>query len=75
MDLSNSATDERALLYLAQDLTEHEPDPDENEEPALLKVPFDEVYERVQRGELRDSLTVAAVLKIRLMQHEGIIEI
>ncbi|MCE2495010.1 MAG: NUDIX domain-containing protein [Flavobacteriales bacterium] len=27
MDLSNSATDERALLYLAQDLTEHEPDP------------------------------------------------
>lgn len=75
MDLSNSATDERALLYLAQVLTEHEPDPDENEELAMVKVPFEEVYERVKSGELRDSLTVAAIMKIKLMQHEGIIEI
>lgn len=75
MDLSNSATDERALLYVAQDLKQFEPEPDENEDLALVKVPFEEVYERVRSGELRDSLTVAAILKIKLMQHEGTIKL
>jgi len=75
MDLSNSATDERALLYLATDLTFTEPNPDENEELQLIKVPFLEVYEKVVSGELRDSLTVAAILKLRTLQLEGKIEI
>lgn len=75
MDLSNSATDERALLYLATDLSFSEPNPDENEELQLMKVPFVEAYERVVSGELRDSLTVAAILKLRTLQLEGKIEI
>ncbi len=75
MNLSNSATDERALLYVATQLTEHEPEPDENEELAMVKVPFEEVYQRVKSGELKDSLTVAAVLKIKLMQLEGTLSI
>ena len=65
----------KTLLYVATQLTEHEPEPDENEELAMVKVPFEEVYQRVKSGELKDSLTVAAVLKIKLMQLEGTLSI
>lgn len=71
MDLSNSASDEHAIIYVAQGLTFHEPEPDSNEELALRKLPFAELYGMVQRGEVLDSLTVAAVLKVQLLLLEG----
>ncbi len=71
MDLSNSASDEHAILYVAQDLTFHAPQPDHDEELELRKLPFDELYAMVARGEVRDSLTVAAVLKVKLMLLDG----
>ena len=71
MDLSNSASDEEAIIYVAQDLTFHQPEPDHNEELAMRKLPFREVFERVMSGELRDSLTVAAVLKVQRMLDDG----
>jgi 8-oxo-dGTP pyrophosphatase MutT (NUDIX family) len=71
MDLSNSASDEHAMLYVAQDLTFFEPEPDHNEELALRKLPFEELYGMVVRGEVIDSLTVAAVLRVKLMLLEG----
>jgi 8-oxo-dGTP pyrophosphatase MutT (NUDIX family) len=71
MDLSNSASDEVAMLYVAQGLTFHEPEPDHNEELAMRKLPFEELYAMVSRGEIRDSLTVAAVMKVKLMLLDG----
>jgi ADP-ribose pyrophosphatase len=71
MDLSNSASDEHAILYVAQELTFFEPEPDHNEELVLRKLPFEELYGMVVRGEVRDSLTVAAVLRVKLMLAEG----
>jgi len=71
MDLSNSASDEHAILYVAQGLTFFEPEPDHNEELALRKLPFEELYGMVVRGEVRDSLTVAAVLRVKLMLLDG----
>lgn len=71
MDLSNSASDEHAVIYLAQGLTFHAPRPDHDEELALRKLPFEELYAMVMRGELLDSLTVAAVMKVKLLQLEG----
>jgi ADP-ribose pyrophosphatase len=71
MHLSNSATDEFALIYVAQDLTYHTPEPEEEEEIEIRKLPFSELYEMVQKGEITDSLTVAAVLKAKLMMLEG----
>lgn len=71
MDLSNSASDEQAVLYVAQDLTFFEPEPDHNEELALRKIPFEELYGMVVRGEVRDSLTVATVMRVKLMLLEG----
>lgn len=73
MDLSNSASDEVAIIFVAQGITFHEPEPDHNEELALRKLPFSEVVSMVMRGELRDSLTVAGVLKVDRMISEGAI--
>ena len=71
MDLSNSASDEHAILYVAQGLSFHPPQPDHDEELELKKVPFEELYGMVVRGEVLDSLTVAAVLKVKLMLLDG----
>ncbi len=71
MDLSNSASDEEAILFVAQDLSFFEPEPDHNEELAMRKLPFEELYAMVLRGEIRDSLTVTAVMKVKLMLLDG----
>jgi 8-oxo-dGTP pyrophosphatase MutT (NUDIX family) len=71
MDLSNSASDEQAIIYVAQELEFHAPEPDHNEELALRKLPFAALFEQVMKGEVRDSLTVAAVLKVKLLLDQG----
>lgn len=71
MDLSNSASDEHAIIYVAQGLTYHAPQPDHDEELEQRKLPFAELYGMVQRGEVTDSLTVAAVMKVQLMLLDG----
>ena len=53
-DLSNSASDEHAILYVAQGLTFHRPQPDHDEELELKKLPFEELYGMVVRGEVLD---------------------
>ena len=70
LQLSNSATDEIAFIYIARDLTFTESEPDEDEELRVRKIHFDELYELVKKGEVTDSLTVAAVLKAKLMMLE-----
>jgi 8-oxo-dGTP pyrophosphatase MutT (NUDIX family) len=74
MDLSNSASDEEAIIFVAQGLTFHDPEPDHDEELALRKVPFDDLFAMVMRGEVRDSLTVAAVMKVKLMLLDGTLQ-
>jgi 8-oxo-dGTP pyrophosphatase MutT (NUDIX family) len=71
MHLSNSVSDELSIIYLAQDLQQFEPEPEDTEQLIIKKLPFNEVYRMVCDGEITDSLSVAAVLKIRLMQLEG----
>lgn len=71
MHLSNSATDELAILYVAQDLSFHQAEPEDTEQLAVRKIPFDKLYEMVLNGEATDSLTVAAVLKAKLLMNEG----
>ncbi|MES2689415.1 MAG: NUDIX hydrolase [Bacteroidota bacterium] len=71
MQLSNSASDEVAFLYLAKNLIYHKPHPEENEELQQRKIHFETLYAMVKAGKVTDSLTVAAVLKIKLMMLEG----
>ena len=71
MHLSNSVTDEDCIIYLARNLEQHEAEPEDTEQLVIKKVPFAEVYQMVCNGEITDSMTVAAVLKVQLMILEG----
>jgi ADP-ribose pyrophosphatase len=71
LHLSNSATDEYGILYLAEELSFGESEPEDDEKLEVRKLPFEELYSMVQKGEITDSLTVVAVLKIKLMMQEG----
>lgn len=71
MHLSNSASDEFCILYIAQDLTFGEAEPEDDEQLEVRKLHFDELYKMVETGEITDSLTVAIVLKTKLMMLEG----
>lgn len=67
MHLSNSVSDELAIIYVAKDLTEGLAMPEETEQLKLRKLPFEEVYNMVLSGEITDSMSVAGILKLKLM--------
>jgi ADP-ribose pyrophosphatase len=71
LHLSNSASDEFGILYLAEDLSFGESEPEDDEKLEVKKLHFNELYKMVEDGEVTDSLTVAAVLKVKLMMIEG----
>lgn len=73
MHLSNSASDEFCILYLAQDISIGKSQPEPDEELQLVKIPFEDVYQLLLEGKITDSLTVTAVLKVKLMMLEGVI--
>lgn len=70
MDLSNSVTNERAEVYLAKDLTFLGTEHEATENLTLERLHFSELYEQVLSGEIRDSISVAAVLKLSVMYPE-----
>lgn len=71
MYLSNSVCDELCFLFLARNLEQHEAEPEETEQLQVRKLPFKEVYDMVCNGQITDSMTVAAVLRVQLMILEG----
>jgi 8-oxo-dGTP pyrophosphatase MutT (NUDIX family) len=71
MDLSNSVSDERAIVYLATGLQEGEASPEETEELHLRQMTLSEAYALVEQRVIRDSLTVAAIYKLRILELEG----
>lgn len=64
--LSNSVSDETGIIFLAQDLSYGESEPEETEKLILKKLPFLEAYQMVLNGEITDSLSVAAILKVKI---------
>lgn len=71
MHLSNSVSDELAIVYLATGLTQKTAEPEETEQLQIKKLPFENVYEMVEAGLITDSMTVAAIYKIKLMLLQG----
>jgi 8-oxo-dGTP pyrophosphatase MutT (NUDIX family) len=71
MHLSNSVSDEKAIIYLATGLTQHQAEPEETEQLAVRKIPFEEAYQMVEKGEITDSMSVAAIIKVKLMLVQG----
>ncbi len=71
MDLSNSVSDERSTAFLAWEFSDVPAQPDETEKLQLARVPFWEIVDRVKRGEIRDAISVAALLRVALMALQG----
>jgi len=69
--LSNSVTDEYGYAYLARDLQQCDAKPEETEKLMIKKVSVEEAYKMVEAGEITDSLTVAAIFKIKLLFCSG----
>ena len=69
--LSNSVCDEAGTIYVATGLSQHEAVPEETEQLVVKKLPFDEAYAMVQKGEITDSLSVSAILQTKLLLLNG----
>ena len=71
MDISNSVSDERATVFLAWDLLATAAQPDETERLQVMRIPFWDAVAWVKRGEIRDSISVAALFRVALMALQG----
>jgi len=70
---SNSVTDEHGIIYIARDLSFTESEPEESEVLEVKKVPFNTAFEMVMNGEISDSLSMAAILKTKILIDKGLI--
>ena len=71
--LSNSVSDEIGLTYVARNLKEVGSTPEETEVLHVKRIPFSEAVEMVMKGQIKDGLSVASILKIKLMLDRGLI--
>src|SRR5215212_6654536 len=69
--LSNSVCDEHGGIFMARKLKQEQAMPEETEDLAVKKVPFEKAYQMVEDGIITDSLAVAAILKVKIMLLEG----
>lgn len=68
MHLSNSVTDEKAIVYLASELSQHESNPEDTEDISVIKMPFEELLSKILNGAITDTITVTAVLKLAYLR-------
>ncbi|WP_316737757.1 NUDIX hydrolase [Pedobacter aquatilis] len=71
MHLSNSVSNELSIIYIATGLIQGIAMPEETEQLVVKKLPFEEVYQMVLDGKITDSMSVAAILKAKLMILNG----
>jgi 8-oxo-dGTP pyrophosphatase MutT (NUDIX family) len=67
INTSNSVTDELGIIYLAEDLEQFEANPDEDEQLVIKRIPFNEAFKMVMNGEIMDSLSMTAILKLKIL--------
>ncbi|RMG85782.1 MAG: NUDIX hydrolase [Bacteroidetes bacterium] len=69
--VSNSVTDERAVVFVAKDLTFGPSSPEDTEALEVRKVPFQQAFEMVMNGEITDMLSATAILKTKYLLDAG----
>ncbi|HKI32144.1 MAG TPA: NUDIX hydrolase [Gemmataceae bacterium] len=69
--LSNSVSDEEAIVYLARGLTEGTAEPEGTERLQVRWVPFAEALGMVHRGEITDAMSVMGLQRVALMRAAG----
>ncbi|MGJ3235110.1 NUDIX domain-containing protein [Marivirga sp.] len=64
---SNSVSDERGVVFLAKNLTQGETDFEETEDLKIKKLPLSKAIQMVMDGEITDSISMAALLKLKVL--------
>lgn len=67
LHLSNSATDELAIVYLATNLSFEDAEPEESEQLQVKKLHLNEAFDMVMQGKITDAISMAAILKAKWM--------
>lgn len=67
LHMSNSVTDEVGLIFIAKDLSEGVPAPEETEDLRIKKVPLEEAVQMVLNGQITDAFSIAALLKVKML--------
>lgn len=73
LHLSNSATNELAIVYLAKNLDFESAEPEESEVLQVKRIHLNEAYDWVMSGKITDAISVAAILKTKIMMEQGLI--
>ena len=68
LQLSNSTTDEVAFLFIARGITQAEADPEDTEKLEVRRVPVNEAIRMAMEGEIRDAMSVTALLKLAMLR-------
>nr|WP_286206445.1 NUDIX hydrolase [Sessilibacter corallicola] len=68
MHLSNSVTNEEAIIYVARGISLGETELEDSEDITSVRIPLSEAIQKVMTGEITDSLSVAALLKLAYLQ-------
>ena len=66
MHLSNSVSDEIAYIFVAKTLSQGVQQLESTEDIVVKRMPFSEALAMVLRGEITDSISVAAILRVAL---------
>ena len=69
--LSNSVSDERDFIYTARGISQGESDQEDTEKITVERIPLTEAFAMVDRGEIRDAMSVAGLLRLRCMMAES----
>lgn len=64
--LSNCFSDERGYLFVAEGLHSVGEHPEGTEVLQIKKVPFEEAYQMVMSGEIKDGMSVIALMRFKL---------
>ncbi len=67
MELSNSVSNEISYTYIARGLKHVGSEPEDTEQLQVRKLPFEEVFKMAMNGAIKDALSVAGILKVKLM--------
>jgi 8-oxo-dGTP pyrophosphatase MutT (NUDIX family) len=68
--LSNSITDEAGVVFLAEALTEGEPEFGDTEDLCIRRLPFGEAFNMVLGGEITDLLSMAGILRLAVSRSD-----
>ena len=66
LHLSNSVSDELAVIFLARKLEQRSAIPEETEELQVRKLSFEEAYQMVERSEITDAMSVRGHFKSKV---------